>query len=150
MDILFEAAPDVWRHILHRPIRSDVSTRCQQEHGLEFSSGESQNLEQVSPLPGLSSTLNIVLRVIYNAPALETLCAAVDALASYGVPVARHDALILAYANILPVDIYAVGHTAFYKRKGTHLRRRLSVGDSRAGAQHLDLGYHSRCHIRWC
>lgn len=83
--------------------------------------GLSQDLGQVVPLPEPSSTLNVVLHVIYNlspahySPTLETLCAAVDALASFGVPVARHCtaatpiyALILAHAPIAPVDVYAL------------------------------------------
>lgn len=83
--------------------------------------GLSQDLGPIIPLPEPSSVLNVVLHVIYNlspahySPTLETLCAAIDALASYGVPVARHCAaatpiyaMILAYAPIAPVDVYAL------------------------------------------
>ncbi|KAI0729332.1 hypothetical protein C8Q72DRAFT_311860 [Fomitopsis betulina] len=83
--------------------------------------GLSHDLGQVVPMAESSSTVNVLLHVIYNmspshySPTLETLCAAVDALASYGVPVARHCtattpiyALILAHAPIAPVDVYTL------------------------------------------
>ncbi|TFY50179.1 hypothetical protein EVJ58_g11154, partial [Rhodofomes roseus] len=86
--------------------------------------GLSEDLGPIIPLPEHATILNIMLHCIYSlscahySPSLDTLSAAVDGLAQYGIPVARHCApttplyaLILAYAPIAPIDVYALaGH----------------------------------------
>ncbi|PCH41502.1 hypothetical protein WOLCODRAFT_17151 [Wolfiporia cocos MD-104 SS10] len=87
--------------------------------------GANSNLDldfgSIIPLPEPAPVLNIVLHTIYEisfahySPALDTLIAAVEALSSYGVPVAQHCApgsplytLLLAQAPIAPLEVYAL------------------------------------------
>ncbi|KZT72512.1 hypothetical protein DAEQUDRAFT_588028 [Daedalea quercina L-15889] len=83
--------------------------------------GLSEDLGPVIPLPEPATVLNVVLHIIYDiscahySPSLDTLSAAVDSLAEYGVSVASHCApstplyaLILAHAPIAPISVYSL------------------------------------------
>ncbi|TBU32950.1 hypothetical protein BD311DRAFT_803635 [Dichomitus squalens] len=78
-------------------------------------------LGPVVPLPDSATVLNIVLHVVYDIscahyhPSVDTLTAAVDAMADYGLPPRRHIApstplysLILGQAPVQPIVIYAL------------------------------------------
>ncbi|KZT13076.1 uncharacterized protein LAESUDRAFT_28651 [Laetiporus sulphureus 93-53] len=83
--------------------------------------GLSDDLGPIIPVPEPATVLNVVLHTIYAhscahySPALDTLCAAVDALHRYGVPLSRHCApgtplyaLLLAHAPIAPIEVYSL------------------------------------------
>ncbi|PIL23419.1 hypothetical protein GSI_14730 [Ganoderma sinense ZZ0214-1] len=79
------------------------------------------DLGPIVPLPEPATTLNIVLHVVYRVscanyrPSIDTLIAAIDLMAKYGLPPLRHIApstslyrLVLGQAPMQPVAVYAL------------------------------------------
>ena len=79
------------------------------------------NLGPVVPLPETASVLNIVFHAVYGIscahyrPAVNTLIAAIDLMAKYGLPTWRYItpstplyALVLGQAPVQPIAVYAV------------------------------------------
>ncbi|KAH9894482.1 hypothetical protein C8Q73DRAFT_791021 [Cubamyces lactineus] len=82
------------------------------------------DLGPVIALPDTATVLNVVLHIVYDMssthyrPSLDTLVAAVDAMAIYGLPPKQHIApstplysMILSQAPIQPIIVYALAAT---------------------------------------